>query len=120
MGLLKNDGSVKVTDPIKDGDMVTIDGVQIEAFAVPGHTKGSAAYLINGVLFMGDSANGKGNGKMRPAIWFLSEDMDLDRTSLKKLAELLKPRAGEIKAIAFSHTGHLNGIGPLLEFAEKN
>lgn len=120
VGLIRNDGRVKTTDALKDGDKINIEDITVEAFALPGHSKGSAAYLIDGVLFMGDSAYAKDNEKMRQAIWFFSEDMDLNKASLKKLAETLRPRAGEIKVMAFAHTGDLKGVGPLLEFAEKN
>lgn len=118
MGLYTSDGSIRVHHPLEDGDIVNIKGLTIEAFAVPGHSKGCSAYLINGVLFMGDSAHGKEGGTIREAIWFLSEDIDRNRASLRKLANRLKPRAGEIKAMAFGHTGHLEGARALFDFAE--
>ncbi len=118
MGLMSNDGKVKITDSLKHGDKVNIDGTIIETFALPGHTHGSAAYIINGVVFMGDSANATNDNKMKQAIWFTSLDMDLNKASLKKLANFLKPRADKIKAIVFGHTGHLSGVEPLLEFAD--
>jgi len=119
MGLMTNDGKVKVTDPLSHGDRVTVDGTLVEVFALPGHSKGSAAYIINDVVFLGDSANATSKNKLKEAVWFLSEDMDLNRESLKKLADYLRPRAGKIEALAFGHTGHLDGMGALLEFADS-
>src|SRR5207249_3292967 len=40
---------VKVSHPLKDGDTVTLGQTPFRVFAVPGHTGGSAAYLVNEV-----------------------------------------------------------------------
>ncbi len=120
MGLFTYDGNIKVTVALKHGDKINIDGTIIETFALPGHSDGSAAYIINGVVFMGDSANATNENKIKQAVWFFSQDMDLNKASLIKLATYLEPRAAEIKALAFNHSGHLKGIRPLLEFAAGN
>ncbi len=120
MGLFTYDGNIKVTVALKHGDKVNIDGTRIETFALPGHSEGSVAYIINGVVFMGDSANATDENKIKQSVWFFSQDMDLNKASLIKLAKYLGPRADEIKALAFSHSGHLKGIEPLLEFAAGN
>ncbi len=40
--------------------------------------------------------------------------------SLKALAARLEPRAQEINTLAFAHTGSLQGIGPLRQFAASH
>lgn len=40
---------------LSDGDTVTVDGLTFTLLHTPGHTKGSCCYLIDGVLFSGDT-----------------------------------------------------------------
>jgi glyoxylase-like metal-dependent hydrolase (beta-lactamase superfamily II) len=42
---------------LKDRQRFQLGGVTITSYLVPGHTDGSAAYLIGGTLFLGDSAD---------------------------------------------------------------
>jgi glyoxylase-like metal-dependent hydrolase (beta-lactamase superfamily II) len=107
----------KVGRPLHDGEAVTVGDLRVEAFAVPGHTPGSAAYLARGVLFLGDSANGGRDGKLLPAVRFFSKDPAQNVASLKALAERLEPRSGEIKTLACAHSGPLEGFAPLRTFA---
>jgi glyoxylase-like metal-dependent hydrolase (beta-lactamase superfamily II) len=41
---------------LRDGQRLDVSGTSVEVFRVPGHTPGSAAFLVYGVLFLGDSA----------------------------------------------------------------
>jgi glyoxylase-like metal-dependent hydrolase (beta-lactamase superfamily II) len=85
-------------------------------YAVPGHTKGSAAFLARGVLFMGDSAEVTTEGRLAPAKRLTSDDPALNRASLAKLAERLAPAAAEVRAIAPAHSGVLvKGLAPLTD-----
>jgi glyoxylase-like metal-dependent hydrolase (beta-lactamase superfamily II) len=43
-----------------DGDMIEIDGEKFRAIHVYGHTKGSALYIWNDILFTGDTIVGRG------------------------------------------------------------
>lgn len=40
---------------LKDGDLVTVGSLEIRVIHTPGHTPGSACYLVNGNLFTGDT-----------------------------------------------------------------
>lgn len=111
---------LKVTDTLKDGEIVDFDSLKIEVFSIPGHTDGSTAYLIDGVLFMGDAALSLSDGKIREAVWIFSNDVKLQNKSLKSLALKLLTRKNEIKNIVFSHSGHLDGLQPLIDFADTN
>jgi glyoxylase-like metal-dependent hydrolase (beta-lactamase superfamily II) len=56
----------------------------VRAFPVPGHTAGSAAFLLRGVLFVGDAAS-HGRGGLRPARAGFTADLALARASLARL-----------------------------------
>jgi hydroxyacylglutathione hydrolase len=112
---------VKVTRPLKDNETVTIGQTQIRAFSIPGHTAGSAAYLVNEVLFVGDAADISRGGEIQGAPWIFSDDQAEDRASLVGLERRLKAENLPVKAIAFAHSGVLtDGLAPLTAFAEKN
>jgi hydroxyacylglutathione hydrolase len=111
--------AAQVTHPLKDGDVATVGDLRVEAFAVPGHTPGSAVYLARGVLFFGDSAGASKAGELTKAVRLFSKDSALNVASLKALAARLAPRKAEIKAMAFGHTGSLTSLEPLTAFAAR-
>jgi glyoxylase-like metal-dependent hydrolase (beta-lactamase superfamily II) len=112
--------AAKVTRPLKDGDVVAVADLRVEAFSVPGHTSGSAVYLARGVLFFGDSAGASKSGALMKAVRFSSKDSSQNVASLKALAARLAPRKAEIKAMAFGHSGFMIGLDPLSDFATQN
>ena len=89
---------------LKDGQILDINGIKIEAILIPGHTWGHMVYLIDDAyLFTGDT------------IWFgadggysfinaLAEDNKLAKQSLEKLEKLLRGR-GLTPKIITGHTG---------------
>jgi glyoxylase-like metal-dependent hydrolase (beta-lactamase superfamily II) len=90
---------------LKDGAVTTVGTKSFRAIATPGHTAGSAAYLVSGVLFLGDSAGMKTDGKLGPAPWLLSDDMAKDRESLAALGKMLESEKAAVVAIVPGHTG---------------
>jgi glyoxylase-like metal-dependent hydrolase (beta-lactamase superfamily II) len=112
--------AAKVNHPLKDGDIVQVGDLRIEAFATPGHTPGSAVYLARGVLFFGDSAGASKAGEVMPAVRLFSKDPAQNVASLKSLEARLEPRQSEIRAMAFGHTGCLSGLTPLEAFAARH
>ena len=112
--------AAKVAHPLKDGEAVDLGDLHFEAFAVPGHTSGSAVYLARGVLFFGDSAGASKDGAVMKAVGLFSSDAGQNVASLKALEARLLPRAAEIKALAFAHTGPLAGFQPLVTFASAH
>jgi glyoxylase-like metal-dependent hydrolase (beta-lactamase superfamily II) len=112
-------GAANVSHPLRDGDETDVGDVRIDAFAMPGHTAGSAAYLARGVLFFGDSAGASKDGSMMKAVRLFSKDSTQNVASLRALAARLRPRAAEIKELAFAHTGPLVGFDPLAAFAAR-
>jgi glyoxylase-like metal-dependent hydrolase (beta-lactamase superfamily II) len=105
-----------VTDPLQDGDRFSLGVVTIEVFHLPGHTVGSAAYLVDGVLFLGDSAGLHEDGELSGAPWIFSDDTAQNHEALVALAGKLAPRADEITALVFGHSGPADSIAPLLEY----
>jgi glyoxylase-like metal-dependent hydrolase (beta-lactamase superfamily II) len=113
-------GAAKVTHPLKDGEVVQVGELKVEAFATPGHTAGSAVYFARGVLFFGDSARGAKDGSMMAAVGPFSKSAQQNRASLVALAARLEPRASEVKTLAFAHSGPLEGFAPLGLYAQAH
>jgi len=108
-----------IEHPLKDGEVTKVSDLSVEAFAVPGHTPGSAVYLAHGTLFFGDSAGASKTGEVMKAVSLFSKSSAQNVASLKALAARLAPRRAEIKELAFGHTGPLAGFEPLAAFAAK-
>jgi glyoxylase-like metal-dependent hydrolase (beta-lactamase superfamily II) len=107
-----------VTRIVGDGDMLMLGSHRVQVFAVPGHTQGSAAYLIDDVLFMGDAADTRSDGTVIGAPWVFSDSQPQDRASLIALDERLARENIPVKVIAFAHSGLLaNGRAPLDAYA---
>lgn len=112
---LPKEKAAKVTKVLADGQTVDVGSLQVKAYALPGHTAGSAAYLSKGVLYLGDSAAGRSNGKgIKPAPWIFSDDTAQNGAELKKLHARLKGENAEVKTLAFAHAGPLDGLDLLL------
>jgi glyoxylase-like metal-dependent hydrolase (beta-lactamase superfamily II) len=118
--LSPKDTGIRVTRALSDGEVVDLSGVAFRAYAVPGHTRGSAAFLARGVLFLGDSAEATTEGALAPAKRLTSDDPALNRHSLAQLARRIAPVAGEVRALAPAHSGVLvRGLAPLADFARS-
>jgi hydroxyacylglutathione hydrolase len=106
---------VHVTRPLQGDETVQVGDLAVRAFSIPGHTGGSAAYLVRGVLFLGDSADASTEGSIIAARWPVTDDRRANRESLRKLAERL--RSEQVKHMVFSHSGVLEGDKALQTFA---
>jgi glyoxylase-like metal-dependent hydrolase (beta-lactamase superfamily II) len=109
---------ITVTKAVADGDTLMLGPHRVRVFAVPGHTQGSAAYLVDDVLFMGDAADTKSDGTVIGSPWVFTDSQPQDRASLVALDERLARENVPVKVIAFSHSGLLaNGRAPLDAYA---
>jgi len=99
---------------IADRDRIQVGTRTLEVFALPGHTIGSAAYLVGDVLFMGDAASLEAEGALRSGPWLFSDDVDQQSASLRSLARALAGRT--IKKMVFGHTGSAASAAPLESF----
>lgn len=85
------------------GDTTFVFGADtVRAFTVPGHTGGSAAYLYDGVLFIGDSVHYSLLRGFSPAKWIFTADPAGNRASLESLWERVAPHAPEWVCTAHS------------------
>ena len=110
---------ISVARPLHDGEIFRLGNTQVHVFAMPGHTAGSAAYLIDDILFIGDSADVKADGTMLPAPWIFSDSQAQNRESLRRLARELGQSNVPVRAIVPSHSGEVDGLAPLLTFADS-
>lgn len=96
---------IQVSRPLHDGDVVDLGGTTARVYAVGGHTAGSAAYLINGLLFVGDSADTASDGHLLPSAWIFSDSQADNRASLGRLASRLRADGASVQAIVPAHSG---------------
>jgi hydroxyacylglutathione hydrolase len=111
---------ITVRRALHGGDVVTVGATPIRVYAVPGHTAGSAAYLVNGVLLVGDAADVKSDGSLQGAPWIFSDSQAEDRASLVRLEQQLAGDGVEVKAIVPAHSGAAEGAIALATFARQN
>ena len=90
---------------VHDGDDVEFGGAHVAVFGLPGHTPGAAAYLVNGLLFVGDAANLREDGTLRGPQGIFSVDVRQASASLGKLGErLADASAPAVTWVLFGHT----------------
>lgn len=98
---------IEVDVPLEDGQHFMIGRRAIQVFHLPGHTDGSVAYLIDDILLLGDNGHGMADGQMVSAPWVFSDDTELNRASLRELAERLQREQITPRHLVFSHSGAL-------------
>ena len=111
---------ISVTRALTDGEVVTVGNVPIRVYAVPGHTAGSAAYVVNGVVMVGDSADIASDGSLLGAPWLFSDSQSDNRASLARLEQRLAADGTTVTAIVPSHSGSASGLTPLSDFVRRN
>ena len=111
---------VTVDRMLHDGDVVMLDTFPVRVYAVPGHTAGSAAYLVNGALFIGDSADIASDGRLQGSPWIFSDSQAENRESLVRLEQRLASDGAKVLVIVPSHSGSASGLAALSAFARGN
>ena len=111
---------VTVDRMLHDGDVVMLDTFPVRVYAVPGHTAGSAAYLVNGALFIGDSADIASDGRLQGSPWIFSDSQAENRESLVRLEQRLVGDGAKVQVIVPSHSGTASGLASLTAFARGN
>ena len=103
--------SVGEPHPVTDGDAITVGDLEVSVYAIPGHTPGSAAYLVDGVLFVGDVGDSAGvtdDHRLVGAPWIFSDDTALNLVSLHTLGNRLSMVAPEPTVLVPAHSGVLD------------
>lgn len=113
------DRAVTISRVLKDGETVTVGRLPVRVFAVPGHTAGSAAYLADQVLYLGDSANSRIDGSLAGAPSIFTDNVEENRASLRRLFRTLKDENLTVKTMAMAHSAPLEGTKALEAFAAK-
>lgn len=111
---------VTVDQVLHDGEVVMLDTIPVRVYAVPGHTAGSAAYFVNGALFVGDSADIASDGRLQGSPWLFSDSQEENRASLIELERRLVSDGVNVRVIIPSHSGTASGLAPLTAFARGN
>ena len=104
VGRSRSDGFIKIDREyatLKDGETLTIADTQVQCIFTPGHTDGSACFLVNGkYLFTGDTLNLKdGNAVLFNDVFNISNEVQ--GQSLRKLAVL-----EDVEVVFTMHTGY--------------
>ncbi|HEY4221426.1 MAG TPA: MBL fold metallo-hydrolase [Myxococcota bacterium] len=71
---------------VRDGDVVALGDRRFTAIAMPGHTPGSTAWLVDDMVFTGDAAMAPLGADVWPAPWYVTESEDDAYRSLAHLA----------------------------------
>lgn len=109
---------LRVTHPVRDGEVIALGELEAQAFHLPGHTRGSVAWWIGGTLFLGDSATSLDTGELAPSPWVFSDDTARNRASLAALPDRLAAAGREVRLSVFSHAAPVRGMEPLRELAD--
>jgi len=87
---------------LNDGETVTIGKTKIQVFETPGHTIGSASYLIdNRFLISGDLLRVSKDGKITPFLRFMNMNHQQDIKSI----EMMKSHIENAEYLLTAHTG---------------
>ena len=105
---------LKIARVAADGELLTFGEKTVRGFAIPGHTPGSAAWLMGGVLFLGDAVKVGTDGRVHEAPRFFADDPDQNLASVRALAARLRtppPQEGApVAVLAPAHSGPLSGV----------
>jgi glyoxylase-like metal-dependent hydrolase (beta-lactamase superfamily II) len=107
----------RVTRTVQDGEVVNVGPLVVKVFAVPGHTEGSAAFLADGTLFLGDACSARSDGTVHHPARLTTANPTLALESLRGLARRLREDGSTVQALAFSHSGPID-TSPLERLAD--
>ncbi|MDP3499674.1 MAG: MBL fold metallo-hydrolase [Myxococcales bacterium] len=113
-------GDATIDDVLTDGQTLRFGATEVRVYSVPGHTAGSAAFLIDGALLLGDNALVTAKGALGPVPQDRSADPDLNVRSMVALADRLKAEGRDVKWLAPAHSGGIEAGAALQTFADAN
>ena len=94
---------------IDDGQILNIEGIQVQGISTPGHTPGAMCYLINNsYLFTGDALRLK-DGQINLFYDIFNMDTESARNSINKLANI-----SEVEYIFTAHNGYSDDFNYLI------
>ena len=113
-------GDATIDDVLTDGQVLRFGSTEVRVYSVPGHTAGSAAFLVEGALVLGDNALVTAKCALGPVPKDRSADPDLNVRSMVSLADRLKAEEREVKWLVPAHSGGIEAGSALQTFADAN
>lgn len=113
--LIEEESGVRVERQLEHEQELTLGERTFVIHHMPGHTAGSVAILVDGMLFFGDNAVATSKGELRLAPKIFGDDPDQNVESLVELAAWIEDR--QVDVMFFSHSGSLQGTQALEDFA---
>lgn len=113
-------GDPAIDEVLQDGQALAVGTTEVRVYAVPGHTPGSAAFLIDGALFLGDNALVTAKGTLAQVPRDRSADPERAIRSLVALADRLQAEGRAVRWLVPAHSGGLDGDAQLRAYAEAN
>ncbi len=100
------------SEPLRNGEQIEVDGLQIEVVAAPGHTRDSTAFLLaqDGMLLSGDTVLGVGTTVVAHPDGTLGAYLD----SIRRFRELVA--TGVVHTILPGHGPVVTDPGAVLDF----
>jgi len=109
----------RIDRTIVDGEVLTLGEHEVRVFSMPGHTPGSAAFLVGGTLVLGDNAVLTGDGTLAPISEGNSDDPAGVVTSLIALEERLIDDNLEVRWLVPSDSGGAEGLQALTDYVKS-
>jgi glyoxylase-like metal-dependent hydrolase (beta-lactamase superfamily II) len=112
-------GDSTIDQVVTDGEVVSFGETKVRVFAVEGHTPGSAVYLVDGTLVLGDSGLATGKGDFAQVPKERSADPEQAIASMVSLSSRLDAEGLEVKWLLPAHSGGVAGKTALDAWAAK-
>ena len=113
------EGSGPAAVPVTDGQTIDVDGLRVTSYAAFGHTPDSGAYLVDGVLYLGDSATATPTGELAASTMIFSgsdRQPDTDGRNAAVLRELHARLVRDevvVQRLVFAHSDPLEDFAAL-------
>lgn len=118
--LEKHAAGLPLTQTVVDGERLQLGEHEVRVFSVPGHTAGSAAYLVGGTLVIGDSGLFTASEKFAMVPEDRSADPQQVIRSVVQLGDRLTAEGLTVDAILPAHSGGSTGRVAFDAFIEAN
>ena len=105
-GFMRNSLS-RAHKTMRDGETIQHGDVSIKLILTPGHTPGSASYLVDGcILITGDLLRVTRSGRIKPFLWLMNKDHKRDAESVEAMRDVIQ----QAKFVLTGHTGVLRNV----------
>ncbi len=111
-----NPPGLKVAKTFKGGDVLTFGEASIEVFHAPGHTAGNCAFLVDGVLLLGDTAQITTDDSVHAPPDVFTNDPAQAIASIRALGIELKSRETKPTVMVGAHSGSTTKMSGLFEY----